>query len=179
MVQRKPKLLDAAALEAYGLKLLHARSLSVGELNERLRRRAAEPGEVPGILAKFKELGYLDDRRFAASYAVSLLENKGAGKGRVLRGLRRRRVANALAQKTVETVYRDVDEVQLVQAFLERKFRHVDLTKHLEDPRNLASAYRKLRYAGFSAGNCIRVLKRYSAHAEELDEASDQDGSVA
>jgi len=179
MVQRKPKPLDAAALEAYGLKLLHARSLSVGELNERLRRRAAEPGDVPEILAKFQRLGYLDDRRFAASYAASQLENRGAGKARVLRDLRRRRVGSALAQKTVEKVYQDVDEIQLIRAFLERKFRHVNLAQHLEDPKNLASAYRKLRYAGFTTANCIRVLKTYSARAEELEEDSDQDGGVA
>jgi hypothetical protein len=33
----------------------------------------------------------------------------------------------------------------------------------------LASAHRKLRLAGFSSGNAIRVLKRHAAEAEKLE----------
>ena len=38
---------------------------------------------------------------------------------------------------------------------------------------DLASVYRKLRGAGFSSGNSIRVLKRYRAEAERLEEMED------
>jgi len=39
----------------------------------------------------------------------------------------------------------------------------------------LASAFRKLRGAGFSAGNSIRVLKRYAADAERLEEMDEEE----
>ena len=39
--------------------------------------------------------------------------------------------------------------------------------------KELASAFRKLRGAGFSTGNSIRALKRYAAEAERLEELGD------
>jgi hypothetical protein len=35
-------------------------------------------------------------------------------------------------------------------------------------------AFRKLHGAGFSTGNSIRVLKRYAAEAERLEEMEDE-----
>ena len=40
----------------------------------------------------------------------------------------------------------------------------------LQEQKNLASVFRKLRGAGFSTGNSIRVLKCYAAEAERLEE---------
>ena len=47
--------------------------------------------------------------------------------------------------------------------------RVLDLSAYLAEPSHLASAFRRLRYAGFSAANSIRVLKRFSQQADELD----------
>jgi hypothetical protein len=44
----------------------------------------------------------------------------------------------------------------------------------LRDEKHLASAYRKLRYAGFGSGNAIRVLKRYAERADELESLEDE-----
>ena len=40
----------------------------------------------------------------------------------------------------------------------------------LQDPKHLASAYRKLRYAGFGSSSAIRALKRYADRADELED---------
>ena len=56
------------------------------------------------------------------------------------------------------------------EEYVARKFRGRNLTEYLADPSHLASAYRKLRYAGFGSSACIRVLKRYSDRAEEIEE---------
>ena len=69
----------------------------------------------------------------------------------------------------------DVDEVRLIEAFLARKFRNKPLAVHLEGPRHMASVYRKLRLAGFSSGNAIRVLKRYAERADELASLEDEE----
>lgn len=170
MAARKPKPLEAAELEAYAAKLLHARALSASELRDRLRRRAANPADVDPIIAKFRQYGFLDDRKFAESFAASRLETRGVGKARVLRDLLDRRVAGSLARKTVDSVFGGVDEVTLIESFLQRKYRRVNLAEFLAEEKNLAAAFRKLRYAGFSAGNSIRVLKKYSERAEELED---------
>ncbi len=47
----------------------------------------------------------------------------------------------------------------------------------LMEEKNLASAYRRLRTAGFSSGNSIQVLKRYAAEAERLEEMEEPEGA--
>jgi regulatory protein len=169
VANRKTKLLDEEGLRNYALRLLGGRAYSMGELREKMRQRAERAESVDGVIAKLKEAGYLDDRKFAENYAAARLENQGFGKMRVLRDLRQRRVAPQLAEKVTEQTFQSTDEIELIEAFLKRKFRGKQLGPFLKDPKNLAAAFRRLRYAGFSSGASIRVLKRYSNQAEELD----------
>jgi regulatory protein len=122
-----------------------------------------------------KESGYLDDRRFAENYATARLENEGLGKMRVLRDLRQRRVAPALAEQVTERTYQGAEEADLIEQFLRRKYRGKQLKAFLSEEKNLASAYRRLRYAGFSSGQSIRVLKRFANQPEALDALESED----
>ncbi|MEZ5399585.1 MAG: regulatory protein RecX [Bryobacteraceae bacterium] len=168
--RQAPRKLDADRLMQYALGALGRRALSAGELRERLSRRAAEAADVAGVMERLKEYGYLDDGRFAESFANWRKENQGLGRQRVLRDLRMRRVAPAVAEKAVDAAYAQADETALVEQFLARKMRGVALGEYLAEPKNMASAYRKLRYAGFSPGASIAVLRRYSERAEELED---------
>jgi hypothetical protein len=56
--------------------------------------------------------------------------------------------------------------------------RGKNLSEYLKEPRNLASLYRKLRVAGFSSPSSIRVLKAYSARANELEEMESASGET-
>jgi len=141
----------------------------MGELREKMRPRAEQAESIDAVIAKLKESGYVDDKKFAENYAAARLENEGFGKMRVLRDLRQRRVAPKLAQQVTERTFKSTDETELVEAFLKRKYRGKELGPFLKVPKNLAAAYRRLRYAGFSSGASIRVLKRYASQAEELE----------
>jgi regulatory protein len=169
MTKRKPKLFQENELFNFAIRALGGRAHSTGDLREKLRRLAARAEDVDLVLAKLKDIGYLDDRRFAESYAASRLENEGLGKMRVLRDLRQRRVAPQLAEQVTEKTYQETDEGALIEEFLKRKYRGKKLGEFLREEKNLAAAYRRLRYAGFAAGASIRVLKRYAQQAEELE----------
>ena len=175
MDRRKPRKLAADALWDCALRALGGRAHSVSELRDKLRRRAELAADVDEVLARLKRTGYLDDRKFAASYAESHLSSQGFGRGRALRDLHAKRVAPVVAEQAVQEAYRDTDEVKLIEGFLERKYRKISLKEYLADPRHLNSAYRKLRLAGFSSPNAIRVLKRYAEEAEAL-ESLDEEG---
>ncbi len=169
MSGRTPRRLDAEALWEYALHALGGRAHSVGELRQKLHRRAERAEDVAAVLVRLKEHGYLNDQRYAEAVASSRLESHGLGKGRALSDLRKRRVAPAVAEKAVAKVYAESDEVALVEAFLRRKYRTVALNEFLSEPKNLASAYRRLRTAGFSSANSLRVLKRFAREPELLD----------
>ena len=159
----------------YALRLLSGRAHSLGEIREKLRRRCARAEDVDSVLTKLKEAGYLNDRQFAEGLAVSRLENQGLGKMRVLRDLRQHRVAPKLAQQVVDKTFEDTDEVRLIEDFLARKYRGKSLPSFLSVEKNLASAFRRLRYAGFSSGASIRVLKKYAREADTLDTLEQDD----
>jgi regulatory protein len=169
MAKRTPQPLDRDKLLNVALRALGGRAHSSGELREKLRRRAQSEADVDAVLAKLKESGYLNDRRFAENYAAGRLEGQGLGKMRVLRDLRQRGVAPALAEQVTEQTYRETDEAGLIEEFLRRKYRGKQLSTFLSEEKNLAAAFRRLRYAGFSAGQSIRVLKRFANQPEVLD----------
>jgi regulatory protein len=167
MAVRKPKLLEGQALIDYAARLLSGRAYSLGEMREKLRRKAQNARDVPAAIARLKELGYLNDERFAKEYATLRRDNEGVGKIRVIRALRARRVAAPVAEKAAGEAYRGSDETALIDSWLERKYRGKNLGEFLSVEKNLASAFRRLRTAGFSASNSIRVLRRYARAAEE------------
>jgi regulatory protein len=176
MAKRPPQPLDREKLLSVALRALGDRAHSAGELGAKLRRRAANQEDVDAVLAKLTESGYLNDQQFAESYAAARLQNQGFGKMRVLRDLRQRRVAPKLAEQVTEKTYEKTDEGNLIEEFLRRKFRGKDLKIFLSEEKNLAGAFRRLRYAGFSAGHSIRVLKRFANQPEVLDALESEDG---
>jgi regulatory protein len=161
--------LDAAGLWELALKLLGGRAYSSGELRQKLRTRAGRADDVDATLSRLKEYRYLDDRRFAESFAMARLENQRLGRNRVARDLRSRRVAPAVAEAAIEKTYQRVDEVVLIEAYIRRKYRDTAPADLFQTEKQLASAYRRLMRAGFSSGNIIRALKRFAANLELLD----------
>lgn len=158
---------------AYAAHSLAGRAQTSSELRQKLRRRAALNTDVDQVISRLKDAGFLSDKKFAEAFANWRRDNAGFGKTRVMRDLMARRVAPALAKQAADAAYRESDEVAMIEKFLERKYRGKNLPELLREEKHLASAYRKLRGAGFSMGNSIRVLKRYAAEAERLEEMED------
>ncbi|MBI1791748.1 MAG: regulatory protein RecX [Acidobacteria bacterium] len=167
-VSKKARL-SADALWDYAVKTLAGRSQSSSELRRKLAAKAERAEDVDAVLARLKEYGYLNDRQFAESYAGARLENRGLGKSRVLRDLRARRVAPAVAERAVAKAYSGVDENSLIEQFVDRKILRLRSGALFQDPKELASAYRKLIRAGFTSGNVLRVLKRLAKDPEIVD----------
>jgi len=169
MEERRPRRLKADALWEYALKSLGARAHSIGELREKLRRRAERAGDIDGVLARLKEHRYLDDRRYAESFASARLSNEKLGRMRVIQELRARRVAPAVAERTVERVYQGVEEAALIEEWIRRKYRMAPREGLFQDRKDLAAAYRRLARAGFRTGEILKVLKRFAKDPDLLD----------
>src|SRR5687767_10126410 len=74
-------------------KLLAAKARSVAELRERLLERCSNKAVVETVIARLREYGYLDDERYAVSYASSKVRQSPVG---------RRRLEQLLAMKKVD-----------------------------------------------------------------------------
>lgn len=169
MEERKVRRLSGEALWPYALKILAGRAHSTGEMREKLRRRAERAGDVDDILARLKEHGYLDDRRYAEGYAAARLSNDKLGQSRVIQDLRQHRVAPALAESTARKVYQEVDETALIEEWIRRKYRLAKREGLFQEDKDLASAYRRLLRAGFRTGEIVRVLKKFAKNPDLLD----------
>ncbi len=175
MTRAHPKRLEMEELVAYAARTLAARAQSSSEMREKLKRRAVRETDVDLVIARLKDAGYLNDHRFAESFAHWRRDNDGFGKARVMHDLMTRRVAPALARQAAEDAFKETDETAMIEQFLARKYRGKDLGALLQADKHLASAYRKLRAAGFSVGHSIRVLKRYAAAADQLEDMEPPD----
>jgi regulatory protein len=169
MAERKPRLLGGPELWEYALRALAGRARSTGELREKLRRRAERAGDVDETLARLKDYGYLNDRRFAEGFATARLANEKLGSARVVRDLRRRRVAPALAESAVRQAYQGVDEQALIEDWIRRKYRLADRGGLFQEDKDLAKAYARLLRAGFRSGGIGAALKRFARNPELLD----------
>ena len=169
MQKRKTPLLDAVSLWDFALKTLGGRAHSAGELREKLRRRAERAADVDDVLARLKEYGYLDDRRFSEGFATARLSNQRLGRMRVIQDLRQRRIATALAERSVARVYEDVDEEALIEEYIRRKYRTAPREGLFQDEKDLAAAYRRLVRAGFRTGAIIKALKGFAKDPGLLD----------
>jgi regulatory protein len=178
-ISKHPRQLSEAELFDYALKTLGARAQSSGELREKLRRRAAKLGDIDTVLSKLRDLGYVNDKKYAEHFAARRVESDGFGRARVLSDLRTKRVAPTVAERAVNQAFAGIDEIELIEQFLTRKFRRHPLAEVLADEKGIASTYRKLRAAGFSSGNSIRVLKRHARAIEDLDRLADSEDPLA
>lgn len=176
--RRPTRKLDSDGLWEYALRILAQRPYSAAELKQKLSRRADSPASVTGAFSKLREYGFADDAKFSETFASSRLQNQGFGRIRVLRDLRAKRVAPSVAQKAIDKTFAGTDEAELARHFLEKKYRGRNLSDLFQEEKQLASAYRRLRTAGFSGRASLTVLKSYSKRVEELqdlpeDELSD------
>jgi regulatory protein len=174
---RKAKKLNPEELWEYALRVLHVRAYSARELERKLRLRSESAAATADVMRKLGEYSLLDDKRFAEGYAQSRLEGQGLGATRVLRDLRARSVPADVANVAVGQVYAETNEGELIQQYLERKFRGKNLPEYLAEEKHLASAFRRLRTAGFSAGGSIKALKQFAAKASELDEMDEDEAA--
>lgn len=175
---RPKRLLPENELWEAALKLLAGRALSSGQLRDKLSQKAQRKTDVDAVMTRLRDCGVLNDTQFAEHFAARRVESQGLGKARVLRDLRTRKVASNIAAQAVNAAYSEVDESDLIRQFLARKYRNRPLAELLKDPKELASAYRKLRMAGFSSSNSIAVLKGFSREADELESLEPDDSGT-
>jgi len=137
--------------------------------------RAAVPADPDTIIHRLKDIGYLNDERFAESYAAARVENEGFGRMRVLNDLRARKIQGELAEQAVANAIGEKSEAELIDAFIERRMPSVASGGPIEDEKKLAAAYRKLRRAGFNSGPILSALKRIAAKPELLEEPPEEE----
>ncbi len=130
-------------------------------LYEKLTRADISPEACARAISRLKELGLLDDVRYANRLAERLVEANVSKREAYVKMLSKglpRDIVNA-ALEDIET-----DEAAQIGALISKKYR----TK-LENPENIPKVYAALVRKGFSYSAVREALKRYSEELENYD----------
>ena len=145
----KPRQLSTGQeLYASALRALMRRAHSIHQMKEYLNSRSEDKDLVANVIARLRELNYLDDARFAAEFARQHAQFRKQGRFRIARELRTRGVPDRCIDAALDSVFAETDEAASVRARIKRKLAHV---RGALDQRKIASLYGSLLRAGFSA----------------------------
>ncbi|MGH9684812.1 MAG: regulatory protein RecX [Candidatus Acidiferrales bacterium] len=153
------------------LRALMRRAHSIHEMKEYLDRRAEDKDLIPPVIARLRELDYLDDARYALDYAHRHAQLRRQGRYRIARELRGRGVPDRHIEAALDSAFAETDESASVRTRLKRRLSHV---RGKLDQRKIASLYGSLLRAGFSS-DIIRAELRGVTHGDlpELPEVPD------
>ena len=84
--------------------LLSRRDHSTSELLQKLRQKGFDPEAAQAAADKLTDCGYLDDRRFAETYAAELVRSKGFGKRRITTELFRKGVPRDIIDEVLDAL---------------------------------------------------------------------------
>jgi regulatory protein len=106
------------------LRLLSYKPRSIEELRGRLLEKDwADEAAVNQVIARLKELGYLNDEQFAITFATSRLTAKPLGPTRLRRDLQRKKLPRQTVENTIDEAYELQSEEELIDRALDKRIR--------------------------------------------------------
>lgn len=170
---------DVAALSreeqlSYGrdvvMRQLAMMDRSRAQLAEALARREVPDDVAEEVLQRFEEVGLIDDAHFADVLTRTRFNGKGASRRAITMELRRKGVAQDVAQAAVEQIDPDA-ELDVAIRLAEKKLRAGGGNPATLDQR----AYSLLARRGFSPAQCSKALAEARHRLGEQREDRDYD----
>lgn len=173
-MRSRPRTLETESeLYTAAINALARRAYSVYEMRTYLERRAEDKDVVKSVLNRLKHLEYLDDARYARQFVRLHTELRKQGAFRIARDLRARGVPDRHIESALAERSPDSSESALVRERLERRIKSL---RSPLDERRVASLYRSLLRAGFSADTIRRELSALTRKAvEEIPESTSEE----
>lgn len=134
-------------------------------LFDKLIRAGFAPKSCAAVIARLKELGLLDDRRYALRFAERATA-ANLSRREIYAKLMQKGVPKTIVSETLEAAVPE-DESAQIRALLEKKYKN-----RLSDREDVHKVYAALIRKGFSFGAVRDVLKQYS---EELQYANGEE----
>jgi regulatory protein len=145
------------------VKLLAAKPRSVAELREQLlQRRGTTKTVVETVISRLREYGYLDDERYAFSYASSKVKQRPLGRRRLERDLKFKKIENNVAEEALELVYAETPEEQLIDRAIEKRIRLRGRPKDRAEAKKLFDHLLRQGFAFDLVSEKVRAATQYT-----------------
>jgi regulatory protein len=171
MFSRPRKLDTEEELYDVALRALMRRAHSVQEMKQKLARRTDNELLLRVVMARLKENGQLDDKRYAQQFTRNRTQSRKLGKFRIARELRARGVPDRLINSALEESAAQTDPAAIVRQRIERKLK--SYRGEIDDKR-IASIYGSLLRAGFASEVIRKELKNLAHEVVAAEEAEEE-----
>jgi regulatory protein len=152
--------------------MLARRPYAIAEMRQALEKKYPQKELVAAAIARLRELGYLDDRKFAEQYAYSLAQNRAFGPHRLRRELKAKRVNYQEIESAVERVYQETPAQSFLEQALAKKLRTLRLPLTRSRFHSLCQSLMRM---GFGAGDIIKAVRARSELAPVAEEVEPLD----
>lgn len=149
-------------------KLLSAKQRSVEELRERLLAgRGATPELVETVIERLREYGYLDDERFAQSYASLRLQQRPIGRQRLQRDLWQKKIDKQTVDAALDQVFEQTPEEDLIDRAIAKRIRLRGRPKTREEAKKLFDHLLRQGFEFELVSERVRSLSKGDADRED------------
>ncbi|GAA2092219.1 recombination regulator RecX [Streptomyces albiaxialis] len=152
------------------LRLLTGTPRTRQQLAEALKKREIPDEAAEEVLARFEDVGLIDDSAFAEAWVESRHHSRGLARRALARELRTKGVDSAVIDEAVGMLDSEQEE-ETARALVERKLRS---TRGLDRDRRLRRLAGMLARKGYSEGLALRVVRRALEEEGEDPEALDE-----
>jgi regulatory protein len=150
------------------LKWLAIRELSEFQVRQRLHARQVPPDIIQDVLERLQRGSLLDDRRTARAFARTNVVVKRHGRHRVLRQLESIGIDRHLARRTVNEVFEEIDERELMERALTTRMGRRGRT--ISNPSEYRRLFTFLIRQGFDVSAVSELLRARARGAGRPEE---------
>jgi regulatory protein len=141
--------------------LLAAKQRSVEELRERLLAgRGATSELVETVIERLREYGYLDDERFAQSYAALRIQQRPIGRQRLQRDLQLKKIDKQTVDEALDQVFEQTPEADLIDRAIAKRVRLRGRPKTREEAKKLFDHLLRQGFAFELVSEKVRTLAK-------------------
>ena len=139
--------------------MLAAKQRSVEELRERLLAgRGATSELVETVIERLREYGYLDDERFAQSYASLRIQQRPIGRQRLQRDLHLKKIDKQTVDAALDQVFEQTPEDDLIDRAIAKRVRLRGRPKTREEAKKLFDHLLRQGFAFELVSEKVRAL---------------------
>ena len=147
---------EKAEIKAY--RLLALRAHSEKELRAKLLAAGFGEGLVAEVIGKCRELGYLDDGKYARQRTRELAVNRLAGDRRIAADLRERGIAENLVREAIAQIRQEFSEEDALARIVRKRSKGREVVGM--DEKERVRMARNLMGRGFSPGLVFKMLNQ-------------------
>jgi len=149
-------------------KLLAAKPRSVEELRERLLAGGgATKAAVEAVIERLREYGYLDDAKFAHSFASLRVQQRPIGRQRLQRDLWLKKIDKQTADAALDLVFEATPEGDLIDRAIAKRVRLRGKPKTRADAKKLFDHLLRQGFAFELVSEKVRALAKGNTDDEE------------